>query len=243
MARRSADRLLEEAVTGHGSFVHVVGRSAPAGLLSDQAWMTLSLVELYQATGHRRYLAAAQRTAEWAHRNLWDADSGGYFDRPADPSATALAAARNKPIDDSPSSSANAVMALALMKLEAVTGQQKYDERARRLLESFAGLIGRLGVHGGALAHAAEVQLAGVTRVVIIGPPERTAPLARAAHNVYTPGKVVLVLDPSHGDDGQQIRALGYRAEAQAGAYVCRGTQCLTAVTTAEELRQVLAGT
>lgn len=239
-ARRTADRLLAEGRAADGSFAHVVGRIEPSGLLVDQAWMALALEVLHEATGEARYLEAAEATVAWADKHLWDGEGGGYFDRPAGDGAEGLAAVRDKPIEDNPSSGANAVMAQVLDRLAAVTGRPEYHERAGQLLMALAGGLEHMSLYGGSLGYAAEVHLAGVTKVVVIGPATAGSALLRAAHATYVPGKVVTALDPADAEDRVRIEALGYPVDKMA-AYVCRGTFCFAPATTAAELAATLA--
>jgi hypothetical protein len=255
LARRAADRLLAEVADGgarweDGSFTHVAGANEPRALLEDQAWMALALTELFEATGDQRYLAAAQATVRWANEHLWDASGGGYFDRLPDPDDLGMSRLPDKPVDDNPSSSASAVMALALQRLAALNNEltDDYAMRAHELLASAARAIETLGVHGGALALAAEIELSRTFRVTVVGSGPAAAALVRATHATYVPSKVVALLDPANPDDRQQMERLGYQVEKptdvggapQAVAYVCRGRECLTPVTAPENLVKLL---
>ncbi len=244
MARRTANRLLEEGRTEDGVFCHVAGRQQPWGLLEDQAWMALALVELYAATGESRYLAAAETAVEWSRENLWADDVGGFYDRPQptgdEPDVLASATLRERPIEDSPSSSSNAVMALALKKLAMAADQPEYRQLAMRTLSAFGGVIGRLSVHGGALAHAAEVFLTGITRIVIVRTDGEADALVRAARTTYLPGKLLLVFRATDVKDRALIEQYGFDPDGPTAAYVCRGRSCQPPAFDADSLHHAL---
>lgn len=231
-ARRAADRIVGEALATDGAVSHVIGQTELRGLLDDQAWAALALAELAAATDETRYLDAARSAIYWADANLWDDHGGGYFDRPGGGSALP-SGGRDKPMQDSPSTSSNAVAAWALVRLATLTEDESYRQRATETVEAFGGVLERLGVHGGGLALAAEELATGVTRVDVVGSGEAADGLTRAAREAFVPAKLVRRLDP------QQAEALGYAADGPA-AYVCRGTQCLEPVTDVAALRGAL---
>ena len=244
MACLTTDRLLTQARTSEGAFAHVAGRPQPSGLLDDQAWMALALVELYAACGEPRYLAAAEHTVTWSRENLWDDDTGGFYDRPHlysdDPAMITVEMLRERPIEDNPSSSGNAIMALALQKMALAMDRPQYRHLALRTLGSFGGALGRLSVHGGAMAHSAEVLLTGATRIVIVRTDGEADALVRAARAIYLPGKLLLVLRTTDPSDRLLIEQYGFDPDGPTAAYVCRGQTCQPPAFDADALHHAL---
>lgn len=244
MARRTADRLLIEARAADGALTHIAGHSEPCGLLDDQAWMALALVELYAACGETRYLVAAENAVKWCRDQLWDDDLGGFYDRPeavsADPAVITVDALRERPAEDSPSSSGNAIIALALQKLALALDRPEYRHLAMRTLSAFGAIIPSLSVHGGAMAHAAEVLLNGATRIVIVLTDDQSQALADAARGIYLPGKLLIILKTTEPSDRKLIEQYGFDPDGPTAAYVCRGQSCQPPAFDADALRHAL---
>jgi uncharacterized protein YyaL (SSP411 family) len=66
-----------------GSLYHAFsgGNARIPGLLDDYVWVGEALLQAFQVTGDRRYLAAARELMDSALRTLWDDAGGGFFDR------------------------------------------------------------------------------------------------------------------------------------------------------------------
>lgn len=62
---------------------HVVDEPAAArGLLGDHVWCASALLTAYARTGRLPYSMLAEELMQFAHRTLWDAQGGGFQDRP-----------------------------------------------------------------------------------------------------------------------------------------------------------------
>ena len=100
----------------------------------------LALLDAYEATLDPRYFAAAQKTMDLAIARYGDAEGGGFFDRPSDAAPMGGLDVRRKPFQDSPTPGANSVAAIALIRMHAFTGDQRYYDFAQKTLEAFAGI-------------------------------------------------------------------------------------------------------
>ena len=85
-ALKTLDRLLAEAWDTEAGLAHVVAYSdgAPgqrvAGVLDDYAFLTLALLDGWEATGDRRYYDAAMEIGEAMAARFYDTEEGGFFD-------------------------------------------------------------------------------------------------------------------------------------------------------------------
>ena len=75
-----------------------------------------------------------------------DAEGGGFFDRPSDAAPMGGLDVRRKPFQDSPTPGANSVAAIALIRLHAFTGDERYHNFAQKTLEAFAGIAPQYGL-------------------------------------------------------------------------------------------------
>ena len=132
------------------------------------------------------------------------------------------------PIQDSPTSSSNATLALVLLRLCAITGDPSFRARAERLLAAFAGTAGELGIHGSTYLRALDFLMSGECLIVVADATTET-PLRAAARAAYRPRKV-LVPKASSPVPGTPAPV----------ALVCAGTTCSAPVATPESLRETL---
>ena len=141
-----------------------------------------------------------------------DDDNGGFFTSGRDAEALIV---RTKEIFDGATPSANAVAALALARLGALTGSTRYGDEARGIVDLFGDLLVR---HPTAFAHTAltaALFLDGFTEVVITGD---RPDLVDAVRGLWLPGAVLAWGEPTPSP---------LWADRQPGmAYVCRNYAC-----------------
>jgi uncharacterized protein len=197
-ALRTLGRLLAEAWDESRGFLHRVGGPRLEGSLDDQVFAAAALLDAYEATIDRRYLDIAERTLRLAVERFGDPEAGGFFDRAKDATPLGGLEIRRKPIQDSPTPSANSVAAIVLDRLYGFTGEKLYRDWAGKTLEAFAGLVPQFGIFAGTFGLAALLHLRGVLQGVVLGAKgdPRASALERAANEVYRYGKSVLRVTP-----------------------------------------------
>ena len=115
-------RLLRSARDGAGRI--------PA-FLDDHGAVALGLLELYTATGERRWLDAAERLVESVRERFADAERGGFFYAAADGEQLI---ARHKELDDNPTPSGQSLMATVLLRLARLRGDRRMEQEAAAVL-------------------------------------------------------------------------------------------------------------
>ncbi len=244
-ARAILDSLLDDLRDSSGVFAHYRqdGRLREIGLLADQAWMGRALVHAYVVTLDEKYLAAAEKLADYIRSNL-TADDGGLINAPAGHTLVQKSAGPTRSWEDSPSRSASSVAAHMLADLGYLTGRGEYVASARKVLESFAGGVtpGAATMLGG-YAVATDRLLRGPQSILVIGPAddETTVRLAHTARKTYLPGAMVLVVDPGKAEQAKMLDRLGIVADKKPSATVCTGTICLLPAYSVDELNQRIA--
>jgi uncharacterized protein YyaL (SSP411 family) len=189
---------------------------------ADHATLVDAFTRLAEATGSARWIDAAREAAEALLAGFWDDEGGGLFTTGHD--AEQLVA-RQKDLLDNATPSANSSGAVALLRLGALTG----DDRFRAAGEAILALLGPLaGQHPTAFANllgAVDLHLAGATEVVIPGDhPDLLAVVRRT----WRPN-VVLAW-------GEPYASPLWDGRADGNAYVCRNFTCQLPATTPEEL-------
>jgi uncharacterized protein YyaL (SSP411 family) len=139
-ALRSLARIVHERLVNNTLF-HAEGVEA---LLDDYASLTEACLEAYEVTGEPDHLALADRLMTQALGTFRDRDAGGFFD-----TGDEVLSARLKGFEDAPHPSANALMAMLLVRLSAILKRDAYRTYARETLAAMAAGARQYGVHGG----------------------------------------------------------------------------------------------
>jgi uncharacterized protein YyaL (SSP411 family) len=252
-ALKTLDRMLKEVWNETRGFGHRIGGPALEGSLDDQVFSVLALLDAYETTLDPRYFTAAQKTMDLAMARYGDAEGGGFFDRPSDAAPMGGLDVRRKPFQDSPTPSANSVAAIALMRMHAFTGDNRFHAFAQKTLEAFAGIAPQYGLFAATYGLAATLFAHHPTQVVITGPVNDPAAqaLEAAAHSVYRLGKSVLRFTPSSSEGGTPSASFTHLAGAlkdtlphlpagKALALVCSGNTCLPPTSDPEHLVTLL---
>ena len=231
-ALKTLDRMLKEVWTETRGFGHRIGGPALEGSLDDQVFSVLALLDAYETTLDSRYFAAAQKTMDLAIARYGDAEGGGFFDRPSDAAPMGGLDVRRKPFQDSPTPSANSVAAIALIRMHAFAGDDRYHAFAKKTLEAFAGIAPQYGLFAATYGLAATLFAHHPLRVVITG--DLNDPAAQAleatAHRVYRFGKSVFRITPGASLTnlaGALKETLPYPPAGKPLAVVCAGQTCL----------------
>jgi len=231
-ALKTLDRMLKEVWTESRGFGHRIGGPALEGSLDDQVFSVLALLDAYEATLDPRYFAAAQKTMDLAIARYGDAEAGGFFDRPNDAAPMGGLDVRRKPFQDSPTPGANSAAAIALIRMHAFTGDDRYRAFAQKTLEAFAGIASQYGLFAATYGLAATLFAHHPIQVVITGPANDPAAqaLEAAAHSVFRLGKSVLRVTPETPQlhlAGALKETLPHLPAEKPLAVVCSGQTCL----------------
>ena len=134
-AEKAATFILRNLKDEDGTLLHAWrgGEAKIRAFLDDYAFFTKGLVALYEATQDRRWLEAAERTAEEMERRLRDS-SGGYYLSEEKPHLLF----QPKTVFDGAIPSGNGIATLALLALADHTGNAVYRQRAESAMKAFA---------------------------------------------------------------------------------------------------------
>ena len=244
-ALKTLDRMLKEVWSETRGFGHRIGGPALEGSLDDQVFSVLALLDAYEATLDPRYFSATQKTMDLAISRYGDTEGGGFFDRPSDAAPMGGLDVRRKPFQDSPTPSANSVAVIALVRMHAFTGDDRYYVLAKKTLEAFAGIAPQYGLFASTYGLAATLFATHPLQVVITGPandPVAQA-LEAAAHRVYRFCKSVLRVTPETPQlhlAGALKETLPHLPKDKSLALVCTGNTCLPPTSDPKQLTALL---
>ena len=238
-ARACANFLLRELGTDDGRLLRTWkdGRAHLAGYLEDHAFLLDALLTLYEATFEPRWFAEARALADVTIARFADDERGGFFSTADDHERLV---ARRKDLEDTPIPSGNSAMALGLLRLARLTGDDAYEQRAGGTIALLHPLAARHPLAFAHLLRALDLLLADdVREIAIVGDRADAAPLVRAVRSAFRP-HVVLAGGSGVEDDGVPLLAGRHPVDGRAAAYVCERFACQAPVTEPDALATLL---
>jgi uncharacterized protein len=193
---------------------------------ADHAALVDAFVRLSEATGEARWIDAARSTADALLDLFWDEERGGLFTTGSD--AERLVA-RNKDLMDNAIPSANSMAAVALIRLAALTGEERYRDRAEQILRLTGALAAEHPTAFGHLLVAVDLAVQGIDEVVVAG--ERPD-LVEVVQRRFLPGAVLAW--------GERFPSPLWEGRDDGRAYVCRNYACQLPVEDPEALEAQL---
>ncbi len=133
IAIRALDKSLSTLLSEQGLFRAL--EEVPA-LIDDYAYIISALISLYEVTAERKYIEKALTIMELALENLWDDYNGGFYESPEE-----ILSIRQKNIHDTPYPSANSMMIINLLKLNAIFREEKFLNLAKLSLKAFSNTV------------------------------------------------------------------------------------------------------
>ena len=212
------------------------------GFLDDHAFVADAALDLYEATGQVRWVAARARRSPTRSSRTSTTPDGASFDFTPDDGEAILIRPKD-PFDHAVPGGAS-IACKVLLRLGALA-DAKYSEPATRAVEKLASAA--LDNPFGMSVTVASVDrlVRGSVDVVLVGRAGSAdlEALAREAHRAWVPDRVLAYIDPADPGTLEAARALGEGKTAQTEpvAYVCRGRTCSLPIRTATELAAALA--
>jgi uncharacterized protein YyaL (SSP411 family) len=203
-------------------------RARHHALAADHAALVLAFQRLGELTGEARWVHEALRTADTMLDWFWDPSQGGLYTTAEDAETMVV---RQKDLVDNATPSANSMAAHGLLRLAALTGEQRYANHADRILQLLATVIEQ---HPAAVSNALlaiESRHRGIVELAIIG----DAPdLVRTAQILWRPDLVLAW--------GEPFDSPLWHARDEGFAYLCRDFACQRPVSDPEALYEQITG-
>jgi hypothetical protein len=209
------------------------GRAHLAAYLDDYAFMIAALLELLQCEYRREDLEAAAELAEVLLDQFEDREHGGFFFTARDAERLVH---RPKPGHDSAMPSGNGVAALALGRLAALTGEDRYARAAERTLELFYPAMCDYPAGFGALGLALSEALTPPSVLILRGLADAMEEWRAALSGLYLPDGLILAIPD--GAAGLPPALDKPRGKAPVTGWVCRGATCLAPENDLEALKR-----
>ncbi len=194
---------------------------------ADHAALVDAFTRLAEATGEARWLAAAVDTAQSMLGLFWDDDGGGLFTSGHDAEALVT---RPKDVLDDATPSANSTAAVALLRLGALTGVDRFTQRAGEIITRSLPAAAEHPLAFTHLLAAVDLDVHGITEVVVTGD---RPDLVGALQTRYVPDVVLAWGERVPDSPLWQGRD---ESGADGRAYVCHHYVCEAPVTSPEVL-------
>jgi hypothetical protein len=222
------------------------GAASGTETLEDLAWVGAGLLQLYEADGDVAWLVAARELISSRLPHYQDAE-GALYDTPDDGPQLIM---RPRNPTDGATPSAAGVLAGTLLRLSALTGDEKPRAAAERGLRADATVVARIPGTTTTLLQAAEAARRPPTTLVVVGDPrwESTRHLLATAWR-EKPAFCVLALSssvPVPAAVTREVPLFGGRESAEDGrarAYLCERGVCRLPVEDAHALSRALSTT
>jgi len=197
-----------------------VDSTGPRGLLVDHATLLNALLDAYEHTSKWSFIEKAVELVEQSLKTLVDQKDGGFFDVPDAGEKLGELRTRDKPLDE------NSMMALGLLRLSSISGEDRFGEIAAKTLQLFLESHERHGLMAAGYGISVDALLNGPIGITIVGSQKgksfqnfksqalRTMPTRRS----------ILYLDKVK--DSARAEKLSYDTSEGARAYVCVGKVC-----------------
>ncbi len=203
-----------------------VGHARHLAYAQDHAALVDAFTRLAELTGQARWITHATNTADSLISLFIDTDNGGFFTTGRDAEGLIK---RPKDLLDGATPSAQSLAAVALLRLGALTGIDRYGAEARRILVMLDGPLASHPTGFGHLLAAVDLAAGGITEVAIVGD---RPDLVDEVRSEWHP-EIVLAWGEPYDSPLWEGRAAGH-------AHVCRDYACQAPVDTPEALRNLL---
>ncbi|HET8797586.1 MAG TPA: DUF255 domain-containing protein, partial [Thermoanaerobaculia bacterium] len=198
-------------------------------LAEDYAYLVQGLLDLFEISYDTRWLDLAVALQQRQDALFWDASAGRYATGASLPPV--LRGLLVETDDETPS--INAVAAVNLMRLAALTGNAAWRARPAVIFESFGTRLRNSGADVPQLAAAYEMSLVAPQVVVVSGDPRKSETKAalRAIHERWEPMRAVVFLPLSGTARERVTRAVPFTAALasdpeQVITWVCGKGEC-----------------
>jgi uncharacterized protein YyaL (SSP411 family) len=239
-ARGAAEFVLTQMRDGDGNLLRTWkdGAAKLNAYLEDHAFLVVALLTLYESSFEQRWFDAARETADRMIERFADTERGGFFVTSHDHEELIV---RRKDLDDHPIPSGNSSAAYGLLRLEALTGEASYGDRARSVISLYGRVAAR---HPAAVAHllrAIDFDQATVREVALVASKDSTEldELAAVVRGELRPH--VVLAGGTEGATSPELMLERHAVDGRAAAYVCERFACRAPVTEPADLAAALA--
>jgi uncharacterized protein YyaL (SSP411 family) len=219
------------------------GEAKYPGHLDDYAFLTMGLLDLYEAGFDIKWVEQAVALTETQNRLFWDKKDGGFYDTSGEDETILL---RTKEDYDGAEPSANSIAVLNLFRLSQMLDRKEWWDMAEKTLRLFGSRLQSIPHAMPQMLVAVDFSLDKPKQIIIAGQLQApdTHAMLRAVHARFMPNKILLLMDGGEGQD-YFSRHLPFvksmtSLNKKATAYVCENYTCQLPTTDLPVMVQLL---
>ncbi len=242
-AERAANFILKNLKTG-GRLMRFYrnGKSVEKGFLNDYAFMSLALLDLYEATFDPKWLIEAKTLTDHTIELFADTENGGFYLTGSDSEKLLV---RSKPDYDAAVPSGNSIAALILLRLGRLTMNKELETLAEKTLRYFSGRLSDYPSSLGFMQRAVDFYIGPSQEIVIAqGTDQKQAEqMLKGIRETFLPNSITVYWDPENANSVikhvpclKNHKAIG----GNTTVYICENYTCRKPVTDMEVLRKIL---
>ncbi len=210
------------------------------GYLDDYVFLSVALLDLFEATFDRGLLVRAKELADITIAEFWDDNDGAFF---YTGKSHEQLISRAKPAFDASVPSGNSMGAQLLLRLYHYTNNEDYLKKAETILRSYRDAMAAQPFGLAHMLGALDFYLEKPKEIVLVGAPgdPATEELLNGVHSTYLPNGTLQLVRPQESlkDIAPLLEGKG-QVSGKATAYVCHNFTCSAPVTNWEDLRRLL---
>jgi uncharacterized protein YyaL (SSP411 family) len=199
------------------------------GGLQDYAFLTMGLIDLYEASFDTRWLNDAIDLTQYQLVAFWDSTDGGFFDITGNDPTILM---KTKEDYDGAEPTGNSIAAWNLLRLSQMTDNRDWRMKAEKTISAFGARLQRYPEVLAQMLVAVDWVLSTPKEIVIAGNPDSadTKTLLAEVHKHFIPNNVLLLVN-----GGEQQKRLSSLLQfttdmkplhGKAAAYICENYAC-----------------
>jgi uncharacterized protein YyaL (SSP411 family)/aryl-alcohol dehydrogenase-like predicted oxidoreductase len=198
--------------------------------LEDYAYAAEAMIDVYEATGHERYLHEAFSLAERILEDFEDREHGGCFTTPADHETLII---RGREGADGATPSGNAVAASALARLSFHEDREDFRTAAANAIRAYGQQIGQVPRGFSKSLMVVDLLLRGPMELALVGKPgDKTYDQLRSAVNAcFVPYRILAYRQDQESEPTHPLLAGKTLVNGKPALYICKNFACQTPVT------------
>jgi uncharacterized protein YyaL (SSP411 family) len=243
-ARRGADFVMSKLWDGRSlRRSYMEGNARFNAYLEDYATVANALIDVYEASLEPQYLANARKLADAIIERFADREKGGFFFTSDDHEQLIV---RSKAVFDGSTPSGNSEAIMALLRLHAYSGDERYLKEAERALKLFRPLMEKQPFAFPRMFAALDFYLRGPKEIALVGErgSEEFRTWAERLGLRYLPNRTLFALRPDGTSASDVVLPELVRGKTQIDgrltAYLCHEHVCSAPQTTIEGLEAEL---
>jgi hypothetical protein len=208
--------------------------------LEDYAYAAEAMIDVYEATGHERYLHEAVSLAERILEDFEDRAHGGFFTTAADHETLMI---RGREGADGATPSGNAVAASALARLAFHGDREDFRTAATNAIRAYGQQIGQVPRGFPKSLMVVDLLLRGPVELAVVGTPgdKRYDQLRSAVNGCFVPYRILAYRQELERESTHPLLADKTLVKGKAALYVCKNFACQTPITDPQAVPSALS--